>query len=399
MQSMVKPELPDEWNAATDIVNLVRQLGRTSLSDRIDGRFRDGVDNRLAVRAMMDAGLFGLTLPRRYGGMGRDYLALAAACEELGAIDTAHQVSLTVHLALASMAILQWGTPSQCDRWLPRLARGDEQATFALTEPGAGTDVGALQMRARETTGGYILNGEKSWISDANTASVFLLFATLDPELRHRGITGFIVPRGSAGLSTTVLHGKLGLRAGDTGTVVCQDVFVPTANLLGEPGEGFAVALAALGNGPFTVGAGSVGIAAEARRHTVALLHSVDYPAGGWAAGELAEMVARETSARQLVARSAIMKNQGLPNNRETALAKWTAADAGYRNADAALTIHQALAGPEHPALERLLANAKGAVIYGGTSEIHQTMQAGYALGSRRERPYRRPALTALDLQ
>jgi glutaryl-CoA dehydrogenase (non-decarboxylating) len=350
------------------------------------------------VAALVEAGLFGLTLPRRYGGLGRDYTTLAAVCEELGRIDTAHQVSLTVHLALAAMCLLQWGSEDQRDHWLPLLARGERLATFGLTEPGAGSDVAALRMRARRVEGGYLLNGEKSWISGANHAALFILFATLDPAQRHRGITAFIVPRESRGLSTTVLHGKLGVRAGDTGTVVCQDVFVPATSLLGQEGEGFPVALSALGNGLFTVGAGALGVAAECRRLTAGTLRDLGDDGRGWKAGELAQMVAREESARLLLARAARLKDAGLPNARETGLAKWQCAEAGWANASAAIDVWQAHLPGENLTLLRHQANAKGAVIYGGTREIHQTMQGAYALGDRAERPFRRPSPTAAEL-
>jgi glutaryl-CoA dehydrogenase (non-decarboxylating) len=389
---------PAVWSAAADLVAEVRDLGERALAVGIDEHFIDGTDNRAAVDALAEAGLLGLTLPRRYGGRGRDYSALAAVCEELGRIDTAHQISLTVHLALSGMAILQWGNAAQRDRWLPALARGDELATFGLTEPGAGSDVAALRMRAREVDGGYLLSGEKTWISGANHASVFLLFATVDPARRHHGITAFIVPRSSAGLSTTVLHGKLGARAGDTGTVVCQDVFVPRDQVLGCPGEGFPIALSALGNGLFTVGAGAIGIAAATREWTATFLRALKVPGAGWEAGELARMVSREEDARLLIASAARLKNVGAPNARETGLAKWRAAAAAHANASAALDIFQAHAPGENTTLLRHWANAKGAVIYGGTSEIHQTMQAAYALGDRVERPFRCPAPTAAEL-
>lgn len=390
--------VPTEWQPAADLVAFVRKLGVRSLSTDIDVRFLNGSDNRDAVDAMIEAGLYGLTMPRRYGGQGRDYTAFAAVSEELGYIDTAHQVSLTVHLGLVSMSILHWGTDEQREHWLPMLARGERIATFGLTEPGAGSDVTALRMRARPVAGGFTLSGEKTWISSANIASLFILFATVDPALRHRGITAFIVPRESPGLTTTVLHGKLGIRAGDTGTVVCEDVFVPSSNVLGGVGEGFPVALSALGNGLFTVGCGALGVARACREWTVEFLRSLGNDGRGWEAGELAQMVAREESARLLLARAAALKNAGLPSARETSLAKWTAATAGVENADAALRIFQAHDAGENLTLQRHWANAKGAVIYGGTSEIHQTMQAAYALGNREERPFRRPAPTAADL-
>lgn len=390
--------IPPEWTSASDLIEQVRELGRRSLAVDLDARFVDGVVSDGAIDAMVEAGLFRLTLPARYGGQGHDYTALAAVCEELGWIDTSHQVALTVHLGLVSMCILQWGSETQREQWLPLLARGARLGTFGLTEPGAGSDVGALRMRAREVECGYLLNGEKTWISSANLSNLFLLFATVDPTKRHRGITAFIVPGESPGLTTTKLHGKLGVRAGDTGTVVCNDVLVPRENVLGEVGEGFAVALSALGNGLFTVGCGALGIAAACRAWTADFLRAIGNRGLGWEAGELAGMVAREEAARLLLARAAALKDAGLSNAQEMGLAKWTAAEAGYANATAALAIFNAHEQGENLMLLRHWANAKGAVIYGGTSEIHQTMQAAYALGDRVERPFRIPNPSAADL-
>ena len=391
-------EIPLEWESASDLIAGVRDLGRRSLAVDLDAMFVDGAVAGGAIDAMVEAGLFALMLPARYGGHGRNYTALAAVSEELGRIDTSFQVALTVHLGLVSMCILQWGSEKQRADWLPRLASGERLGTFGLTEPGAGSDVGALQMRARQVKDGFLLNGEKTWISSANLSNLFLLFSTIDPALRHRGITAFIVPRESPGLTTTKLHGKLGVRAGDTGTVVCNDVFVPCENVLGEVGEGFAIALSALGNGLFTVGCGALGIAAACRDWTVEYLRALGDTGTGWVAGELASMVARERTSRLLLARAAALKDAGLPSTRETGRAKWTAAEAGYANATAALAIFNAHEPGENLTLLRHWANAKGAVIYGGTSEIHQTMQAAYALGDRVERPFRIPNPSAADL-
>jgi glutaryl-CoA dehydrogenase (non-decarboxylating) len=395
---MSEREIPEVWSSSADMIEFVRELGAAVLSNDIDERFQAGTDNADAIAAMASSGLLGLTLPRRYGGLGRDYAALAAVCEELGRIDTAHQVSLTVHLALAAMGILQWGSEVQRQEWLPMLARGERMATFALTEPGAGSDVAALRMRARRVDGGYLISGEKTWISGVNRVDVIVMFATIDPTLRHRGITAFIVPRDAPGLTVSTLHGKFGLRAGNTGSIACQDVFVPDDRLLGDAGEGFVVALSMLGNGLFTVGAGALGIAAECRYLSATLVRDSGESADNLHGAAIARMQSRERQSRSLLARAAALKNAGLPNTRETGLAKWTAARAAHENAAEALEIVQHLCPGEHRALQRHWANAKGSVIYGGTSEIHQTMQAAYELGSRVERPFRRPSPAASDL-
>lgn len=385
-----------------DVAALVGKIAPI-LHDDLERRFIDERPHPAGLGAMAGSGLLGLTLPRRYGGLGGDYRALGRAAEALARIDLAYQITLTVHLALTAMTLLQWGGEAQRRRWLPVLARGELIATFGLTEPGAGSDVAAVRMRAVRDGDVYRLSGEKSWISDANTADLFLLFATLDSSARHKGLTAFLVPRETPGLSTTVLHGKLGVRAGDTGTVVCDDAIVPADSRIGDEGEGFPIALSGLASGLFTVGYGALGVLAESLRLTVDLVRALDRR--GCAAGrnqlvqrEIAAMISGEARARLLLDRAVDLKNRGLPNQRQTSLAKWVAADEAYRAAEAALAIHQAYAVEPAAAIERHLRNSKGSVIYGGTAEIHQTMQAAYALGDRIERPFRIPAPTAADL-
>lgn len=377
----------------------VRAFAERCLAPGIDEAFLAGRSDPAAIRALASAGHLGLTLPPRYGGRGLDYRALAVLCEELARVDVAHQITVTVHLALSAMTILQWGTDEQRERWLPRLARGEVVATFGLTEPDAGSDVGALRATARRDGDGYVLNGEKAWISLAGQADVFLVFATIDRRQRHRGITAFIVERGTPGVGTTTYHGKLGVRAGDTGSVALQDVRVGERARLGEEGEGFAIAMAALGNGLFTVGAGAVGVGQAAVDATRALLASQGAARPGeWAMARLATMATGVERARLLIHRAAELKNRGEPSAQATSLAKWQAAEAAMAACEGALELHELFGVPPFPHIERHLANVKGSVIYGGTREIHTGMQGAYALGYRSERPSRCPAPTAAEL-
>ena len=297
------------------------------------------------------------------------------------------------------MTILQWATKEQRSTWLPALARGERIATFGLTEPGAGSDVATLRMHAVRDKAGFRLNGEKTWISGAGEASLFLLFATLDPAARHAGMAAFVVPRETPGVSTEPLIGKLGVRAGDTGSVICDDVWVPSEALLGEAHEGFAVALSALGTGLFTVAAGALGVAAECRDLTVAFLRGCESLGRDQTIQRsVAKMVAGEARARQLLNQAADRKNRGLPSQQATSLAKWTAAQVAFETAADALSIQQRGTSFPDPAVARHLRNIKGSVIYGGTAEIHQVMQGAYALGDRVERSARRPPPTAAEL-
>lgn len=367
----------------------------------LERRFTTGEPDPNAVHLLARSGLLGLTLPLRDGGLGQGYSALGAASEGLGRIDLSFQISLTVHLALTAMTILQWGTEPQRQRWLPALAAGSGIATFALTEPGAGSDVAALTTRAVRDPTGYRLTGEKTWISGANDSTLLLVFATVDPTLQHKGITAFVVDRASDGVSTPMLTEKLGIRAGDTGSVVLDNVWVPDANVLGDVGGGFPVALSALGNGLFTVGYGALGIIAECLSLSIDIVHrdaSVLRSLGQLVRQEVALMSRHEAVARQLLEQAAERKNLGLPSQQQTGLAKWIAAEGAVATAEAALRLAQEHGDEALPTIERHLRNAKGAVIYGGTTQIHQSMQGAYALGDRRERQMDRPALTARHL-
>ena len=165
--------------------------------------------------------------------------ASALLCEELERADTSFRVVQSVHVGLNSLALLQWGTEEQRQRWLVPQARGEKLATFGLTEPGVGTDAGNLATTARRDGDVYRLNGQKIWISLADLADHFLVFASVDRSKRHKGVTAFMLERGMAGLSTGTLHGKLGIRAGNTGLINLDDVAVPVENRIGEEGEGF----------------------------------------------------------------------------------------------------------------------------------------------------------------
>lgn len=348
------------------------------------------------LRAMSEAGLLGACIPRALGGGGLGYQHLGVLCEELERVDTFARVIISVHLSLNSLALYQWGNADQQERWLRPQARGEKVAGFALTEPEAGTDAGSVSTRAERVPGGYRLSGVKAWIGLADVADHFLLFATLDPERKHRGITAFLVRRGTAGLRTESIAGKHGIRAGNVGRIYLDAVLVPEEDRLGEEGEGFAIAMSALDNGRFGVAAGSVGViqacldacvprckerrtfGAEIGRHE--LVQQM-----------LARMVAGRDTGRLLVEQVAGMKCRGVRHTREVSLAKWLNCDAAYQAANDAVQIFGAHGFSSEYPVERYLRNCRAAVIYEGTREIHQVIQAEYLLGYRQDKPARRP--------
>jgi glutaryl-CoA dehydrogenase (non-decarboxylating) len=337
-------------------------------------------------------GILGICLPVRYGGQGMDYISLGLACEELEAVDSTLRVVLSVHIGLNSLGLLQWGTEEQKQRFLVPQARGEKFACFGLTEPGAGSDVAALASTARLEGDEYVLNGEKMWISLATKAHHCLWVGRTNPQAQdpHEGLTAFIVELDRPGVTTGDLHGKLGVRAGSTGWINCQDVRIPAANRLGEEGEGFKIAMSCLDNGRYTVAAGATGLI------RASLEASIKYAKERKAFGKeiakyqlvqqkIARMVQSYEMAHLLYLRAGWMKNQGVRNTRETSLAKWFATDESFNAASEAIQIHGAYGYSDEYDVERYLRNARGAIIYEGTSEIHQLMQAGYALGLRED--------------
>jgi alkylation response protein AidB-like acyl-CoA dehydrogenase len=345
---------------------------------------------------MAELGILGVCLPVRYGGQGMDYISLGLVCEELEAVDSTLRVIMSVHMGLNSMGLFQWATEEQKQRLLVPQARGEKIACFGLTEPGAGSDVAGMQSTARRQGDDYILNGEKMWISLATKAQHALVIARTDLEAAdpHDGMSAFLVDLDSPGVSRGDIHGKMGVRAGSTGWIAFQDTRVPGANRIGEEGEGFKIAMSCLDNGRYTVAAGATGLIRACLEASVKYAH--ERQAFGRDIGKyqliqqkIAYMVQSYDAARLLYLRAGWLKNQGIRNSRETSLSKWYATDASFEAASQAIQIHGAYGYSDEYDVERYLRNSKGAVIYEGTSEIHQLIQAGYALGYRQDYPLR----------
>ncbi|MDQ7818976.1 MAG: acyl-CoA dehydrogenase family protein [Armatimonadota bacterium] len=377
---------------------LVREFAQTEVAPRIRDLDRAQRFDRSVLDAMARLGILGLCIPERYGGAGMDYISLGLACEELEYVDTSLRVILSVHLALNSLTLLTWGTEEQRRRFLVPQARGEKIAAYGLTEPAAGSDAVGIQATAVRDGRHYVLTGEKTWMSLADVADHFLVFAWTDPARQrqrdHTGISAFLVTREMRGVSTSTIHGKLGIRAGNTGSLVLEEVRVPEDHRIGEEGEGFRIAMFALDQGRYTVAAGATGLIRACLDASVR--YARQRQAFGRPIGEhqlVKEMIARMARdyevSRLLYLRAGWMKNQGLRNTRETSLAKWYATVASEQAASDAVEIHGAYGYADEYPVERFYRNAKGAVIYEGTREIHTLLQADYALGYREDRPLR----------
>lgn len=351
------------------------------------GHFEPRIMERLA-----DLGLMGVCIPEKYGGAGMDYNSLAIVCEELERGDTAYRTAVSVHTGLNSMTLLQWGTEEQKRKYLVPQARGEKVGAFGLTEPGAGSDVAAINTSAVKDGEFYILNGQKTWISLCDVADHFIVFAYTDKSKKHHGISAFIVERTMDGFSSKAIKGKHGIRAGNTGEIFFDHIRVPKENLLGQEGEGFKIAMAALDNGRFTVAAGACGLIMASLEASLKYCH--ERMTFGREIGRhqlvqqmIANMEAGLQISRLLVYRAGELKNQGKRNTRETSLAKWQSCDFANKAADDAVQIHGAYGYSDEYPVARFLRNSKAPVIYEGTREIHTIMQAEYALGYRVDKP------------
>ena len=347
---------------------------------------------------MAELGLLGICVPAKYGGAGMDYISLGVACEELEYVDTSLRVILSVHVALNSLTLLTWGTEAQKQKYLVPQAQGTRIATYGLTEPAAGSDARGIQSTAEKRGNRYVLNGEKMWISLADVADTFLAIAWTDQEKKRKkdpsGLSAFIVERAFKGFSSGSLTHKWGILAGSTGFFKMDDVEVPEENLVGQPGEGFKIAMFALDQGRLTVAAGAAGLTRACR--DASAKYARERQTFGVEIGQhqlVKEMIAQMESdyqaSRLLWLRSAWMKNVGRRNTRETGLAKWFATVASERAASDAVQIHGANGYSDEYPVGRYYRNAKGAVIYEGTREIHKLMQADYVLGYRADKPVR----------
>ncbi len=381
-----------------NIEQLVREFAAREVLPGIRERDREQKFDPTLLKKMGTADILGICIPQRYGGAGYDYISFGLACEELEYADTSARVIMSVHLGLNSLTLLSWGTEEQKQKYLVPQAKGEKVATFGLTEPNAGSDAVGIQTTAKKDGNRYILNGEKIWISLADVADNFLIFGWTDQEKKkkrdHTGLSAFIVERSFPGVKTGTIHGKLGVRAGNTGYIVLTDVAVPKENLLGQEGEGFKIAMFCLEQGRFTVAAGATGLTRACLDACVAYSKTrktFTQPIGEHQLVKemIANMVKGYEVSRVLWLKAAWLKNKGQRNTRETSLAKWVACLESEKAAADAVQVHGSYGFSDEYPVERFYRNSKGSSIYEGTREIHTLMQADYVLGYRTDKPVR----------
>jgi glutaryl-CoA dehydrogenase (non-decarboxylating) len=341
------------------------------------------------ISGMAGLGLLGIVIPEEYGGAGLDFVAEALACEEIERGEAAFRTLISVHVGLTSLSLLRYATEEQKQRWLVPQAKGEKLACFGLTEPGAGSDVASMRTTARRAGDAYVLNGQKNWISYATVADHALVFAKTDTAAKHKGISAFVVEKGTSGFTSHETENKLGIWAGSTGELFFENVEVSAENLIGEEGQGFEIAMYGLDQGRFTVAAGACGVVRACLERSVEYAREREtfgQPIGRYQFVQdmIAKMVLGYETSKLLVMQAAWMKNEGRRNTRETSLAKWHATESAFEAAHLAIQIHGSYGYSAEYGIERYFRNARAPIIYEGTTQIHKLMQAEHALGYRR---------------
>jgi len=326
------------------------------------------------IPQLFNLGLMGIEVPIEYGGSGGTFFESILAVEAISAVDPSVGVLVDVQNTLCVNALLRWGTDAQKRRHLPRLA-ADLVGAYALSEAASGSDAFALQTRAEKRGDHYLLNGQKLWITNAREAGLFIVFATLDPAAGYKGITAFLVEKGTLGLSVGKKEDKLGIRASSTCEVLLEDLHVPAENLLGEPGKGYKIAIETLNEGRIGIGAQMLGLAQCAWSHASAYAKErkqfgkpiADFQAVQFA---LAEMATEIEAARLLVYNAARLKDAKLPYVKEAAMAKYFASQVAERVASQAVEIYGGYGFVKDYPVEKLYRDAKIGKIYEGTSNM-----------------------------
>jgi butyryl-CoA dehydrogenase len=369
----------------TDEQKLIRETARSFTDNEIVDRARENDRNEHfdleLVAQLAEQGYLGAIVPRDYGGAGLDYLTYGLIVEEVGRGDSAMRTVISVQTSLVCSAILRWGTEEQKQRYLPKLCSGEWLGCFGLTEPDTGSDAANQRTRARKAEGGgWVLNGNKMWISMGNHARLALIFAQTDPELGHKGIACFLVETDQDGFRPQPIHHKMGLRGSDTAEIVLDD------GMLGEVGDGFKVAMASLDSGRYSVAAGCVGICQGCVEHSVAYAKEREQFGRPIASFQLvqamiADMILQTDAARMLVWRAGYLKDSGKPNTTETSIAKLYATEAAVECANTAIQVHGGSGYVDDHPVERYFRDVRVTTLYEGTSQIQKLIIGRAATG------------------
>ena len=371
-------ELTDEQAMVRD---MAREFAREHIAPIASEIDRDARFPHETVKRMGELGLLGIAIPEQWGGSGADTVSYVVALEEIARACASHAVVMSVNNSLYCDPIYKYGTDAQRARFLKPVAAGHALGCFALTEPEAGSDARNQHTVAVRDGDDYVITGRKLFISTGREASFALVFAQTDVGRAHRGISAFVVEKGTRGFTVSKTEDKLGIRASDTAELVFDSCRVPAAHRIGEEGRGFQIALATLDGGRIGIAAQAVGIAAGAYERSVKYArerHAFGVPIGehqmvGWM---LADMATAVDGARLLTLKAATLKDAGRPYTKEASMAKLFAAETAMRVATDAVQVHGGFGFIREAEVERYFRDAKITQIYEGTSQIQKLVIA-----------------------
>jgi alkylation response protein AidB-like acyl-CoA dehydrogenase len=341
--------------------------------------------DRGLIDKLFELGIMAIEIPETYGGAGASFFHAVLAVEELSRVDPSVGLVVDVQNTLVANAFMKWGNDDIKRRYLTRLAT-DTVGAYALSEAGSGSDAFALTTRAREDGDSYVITGRKLWITNANEADVFLVFATVNPEAGHRGITAFIVERGFAGFTVGKKEDKLGIRASSTCELILEDCRVPKANVLGEVGKGYKSAIETLNEGRIGIGAQMLGLAAGALDHTIKYTKArkqFGKPIAEFQAvqHQIARAAIDVEAARLTVYNAARLRDAGRPFLNEAAICKIFSSEVAERVSSLAVNLHGGNGFVKEYPVEKLYRDAKIGQIYEGTSNLQLQTIAKQILG------------------
>jgi short-chain 2-methylacyl-CoA dehydrogenase len=352
----------------------VRRFAREQIAPHVREMDEAGVFRKDLIRQFFELGLMGIEIPEEFGGQGGSFFQCVMAVEELSAVDPSAGVIVDVQNTIVNNAILRWANPEQKKRYLTRLA-ADTVSSYALSEPGSGSDAFAMATQAQDRGDHFLLNGRKLWITNAAEAGLFLLFANANPAAGYRGVTAFLIEHDFPGFQVGKKEDKLGLRASSTCELILDNCRVPRENVMGEIGKGYKIAIETLNEGRIAIGAQMIGLARGALDHatryakerkqfgkTIAEFQGVQF--------QLAKMAVQVEAARLLVYNAARLRDAHMPFVTEAAMAKYYSSEIAEKVASQAIEIFGGVGITKDYPVEKLYRDAKIGRIYEGTSNI-----------------------------
>src|SRR5579872_7148045 len=365
----------------------IRQFAEEKIRPHVKEMDEKGVFEKDIVRQFFELGIMGIEVPEQYGGAGGSFFEAILAVEELSRVDASAGVIVDVQNTLVNNAMLRWTTEDQKKRYLPRMI-ADTCGAYALSEAGSGSDAFALQTKAELKGSDYVLNGRKLWITNGKEAGLFILFATIDPAAGYRGITAFIIEKEFPGFTVGKKEDKLGIRASSTCELILEDCRVPKANVLGEVGKGYKIAIETLNEGRIGIGAQMLGVARGAWEYAskyaqerkqfgkpIADFQGIQF--------QIAQMATEIEAARLMAYNSARMKDVGVPFVKVAAMTKLFCSQVAERVTSLAVEIYGGYGFTKDYPVEKYWRDAKIGKIYEGTSNMQLATIAKLVLGGK----------------